>query len=282
MALGQHPASLRRPATAGNSQAEMVEPTASPSAAPATDPSPAPEAVPTVAPGNGAPVALYQGAPSQAGTYAVSRQYGCQSVPPPPTQAGPFPRIVIPSVHINLDLREGDGSAPPDHVWVAWHYPGSANPGTVGNSYIYAHGHGTPENSAPGLFYPIHYMHNCDAVYVYTSSTTAYRYQTVNVNRNWPSRDTRPLNPTGDDRVTLQTCNAYGDNDPKTIVVALRVDLAPPPQPAPPPAGNYSGGGSSSGSGAAPGGSGPQPSPSPSPITCIIKCNSRDEAGQAP
>jgi LPXTG-site transpeptidase (sortase) family protein len=164
---------------------------------------------------------------------------------------------VIPRVNINLELHEGDGNAPPDHVWVVYHYPGTAQPGTVGNAYIYGHAHGNPPNSAPGTFWPIHNMRNCDFVYVYTGPHAAFRYQAVSINTNWPARDTRPLNATNDDRLTLQTCNAWGDNDPKTIVVAMRAD--PPPPPPPPPSAPPSGGG---------------PTPAPSPLPCLVNCGS--------
>jgi LPXTG-site transpeptidase (sortase) family protein len=47
--------------------------------------------------------------------------------------------IEIPALKIALPIREGDGSNNiPD--WVALHYPGTAQPGTPGNSYLYAHG----------------------------------------------------------------------------------------------------------------------------------------------
>ncbi len=47
--------------------------------------------------------------------------------------------IEIPAVSIALPVRDGDGS---NHIpdWVALHYPGTAPPGSPGNSYIYAHG----------------------------------------------------------------------------------------------------------------------------------------------
>jgi sortase (surface protein transpeptidase) len=158
---------------------------------------------------------------------------GCPAVPAPPAlSASYYPRIVIPRVGINLELHEGDGHGPPDHVWVAFHYPGTAAPGSRGNTYIYAHAHGSPQNSAPGLFWPLHYMKVCDLVEIYTSPTTAYRYQTSDVNLHWPTRDTRPLNPTSDTRVTLQTCNTWNDWDPKTIVVALSLDVTPAHSPA--------------------------------------------------
>ena len=111
-----------------------------------------------------------------------------------------------------------------------------------------------------GLFWPLHYMHMCDAVYIMNSPTDVLRYQAASLNFNWPARDTRPFHQTGDERLTLQTCNGWGDYDPKTIIVAERVGGAPPPAPAP----TASSGGGSGGSGGG-GGGAPQPEPSPSP-----------------
>ncbi|MEA2645786.1 MAG: Sortase domain, partial [Chloroflexota bacterium] len=207
-----------------------------------------PEDVPEVATGSGG------------GTYyPVARATGCPGVPAAPRigNAG-YPRIVIPRVKINLEVREGDGGNPPDGQWNAWHMPGTASPGGGGNSFIYAHAHGSPQGSAPGLFWPIHYLHNCDAVYVYTSPTSAYSYQVSKVNLRWPSNNDLPLQPTPDERVTLQTCNTWNGADPKVIIIAQRVNLPPPP-----PAPSGSANGTNQGSG---GPSGPPPStPPPSP-----------------
>jgi sortase (surface protein transpeptidase) len=163
---------------------------------------------------------------------------------------------VIPRVGINLEIHPGDGGTPPDHVWVAWLYPGLSNPGEAGNTYIYAHAHGEPQGSAPGLFWPLHYMHPCDAVYVYSSATNVIRYQTVSVDRHY-SGDGSSLAQTPDERLTLQTCNDWNPHGQKTIVVAERyVDPAPAPAARQPtPSGGGDGGGPS-----------PQPQPSPTPL----------------
>jgi sortase (surface protein transpeptidase) len=196
----------------------------------------------------------------------VGRPYhggsGCGAVPVPGAlNASYFPRVVIPAVGINVEIHQGDGGTPPDHVWVAWLYPGLSQPGQAGNSYVYAHAHGQPQGSAPGLFWPLHYMHPCDSVYVYTSPTNVLRYQAVTVDRSHPGTDGSPLQQTSDERVTLQTCNDWAPNGPKTIVVAERYLDTPPPA-APVQAG---GGGSPSGGGGAPPPS-PQPAPSSKPF----------------
>lgn len=154
---------------------------------------------------------------------------GCAPIEAPaPISASVYPRVVIPSQKINVPLYDGKVDSKgvvtvPDGIWVAWVYPGLSHPGEVGNSYIYAHAHGSPPGSAPGLFWNLHYMHDCDVVEVYTDATTAMVYQVTNVNLNWPGRDVSILNQTSDERLTLQTCNDWSPGGPKTIVTALRV-----------------------------------------------------------
>src|SRR5579884_1029201 len=55
----------------------------------------------------------------------------------PATRTGMW--IEIPALEIDLPVREGDGSDNIPHC-VALHYPGTAEPGDAGNSYLYAHG----------------------------------------------------------------------------------------------------------------------------------------------
>jgi sortase (surface protein transpeptidase) len=229
-------------------QAQQVQtsPDASPSPSPDTSPSPDPgPAVETVTSGR---------------SYHAP---GCGAIPVPgPLSASYYPRVVIPHVGINVEIHPGDGGTPPDNQWVAWLYPGLSHPGEAGNSYVYAHAHGQPQGSAPGLFWPLHYMRNCDAVYVYTSATNVIRYQAVSVELAHPGRDLSPLNQTNDERLTLQTCNDWNPYGPKTIVTAVRYVDPPPPAPpssTQPPAGSGSGGGGPS----------PQPTPSPTPKPLI-------------
>ena len=209
----------------------------------------------------------------QPGAFQVAHaSTGCAAVPPAPSLAASyFPRVVVPREHINVELHEGDGNSPPENVWVAWHYPGTSEPGNAGNSYVYGHAHGNPPDSAPGLFWNLHYVHNCDAVYVYSSPSAAIRYQVSYVNLSWPARNTTVFNPTPDERVTLQTCNGWGNEDPKVIVIAERfIDPPPPPPPSPPPS---SSAGASSPDGTM-GTGGATPKPSPYGLPCpIITCS---------
>jgi LPXTG-site transpeptidase (sortase) family protein len=90
-----------------------------------------------------------------------------QSHPAP--ERPPQPRqglwLEIPALDVALPVQNGDGS---DRIpyWVALRYPGTADPGTAGNSYLYAHG-------IRGMFGALLLAHQGDDVLVhdYTAST---------------------------------------------------------------------------------------------------------------
>ena len=171
------------------------------------------------------------------GTSLEFRPRDCSHVGPPPVlHTNTFPRIVIPAVGINLDIREGNGGTPPEGAWVAWFYPGLDQPGKAGNTYVYAHAHGNPVGSATGLFWPLHYVSQCDAIYLYTAPDVAYRYMTTVVDLYHSGYDTSVLSQTADERITLQTCNDWSPHGRKTIIVARRY-TDPHPTPSPVPAG---------------------------------------------
>ncbi|HEY8741195.1 MAG TPA: sortase, partial [Candidatus Dormibacteraeota bacterium] len=52
-----------------------------------------------------------------------------------------------------------------------------------------------------------------------------YRVSEIHGSVNW--KDFSWLQPTSDDRLTLQTCNGWKDEDPRFIVVAHRVAVSP-------------------------------------------------------
>jgi len=137
-----------------------------------------------------------------------------------PKQESGYPRIKIDKVGINLLLVKGDGKTPPVK-YEAFTYPGAdhllgvSNPGS-GNSYVYAH-------ARPGMFWNLHNLHIGDTITIDFGSgkTIQYRVSQLHTSVDW--RDLRWTYPTTDDRLTLQTCNGWRDQDPRFIVVALRV-----------------------------------------------------------
>lgn len=94
---------------------------------------------------------------------AISPYARTHSAPPRPGQPPSGLWIEVPAVGIDLPLVPGDGS---DHIpyWQALWYPGTAVPGTAGNSYVYAHG-------IWGMFGGLLLAHQGDRVYVHDYST---------------------------------------------------------------------------------------------------------------
>jgi LPXTG-site transpeptidase (sortase) family protein len=119
-----------------------------------------------------------------------------------------------------LLLVKGDGRTPPVK-YEAFTYPGAdhllSGPTTGGsNSYVYAH-------ARSGMFWRLHDLRIGDLVDVDygLGKTMHYRVAEIHPSVDW--KDFSWLQPTSDDRLTLQTCNGWKDDDPRFIVVARRV-----------------------------------------------------------
>jgi LPXTG-site transpeptidase (sortase) family protein len=129
------------------------------------------------------------------------------------------PRIKVARLGIDLRLVKGDGRTPPVR-YEAFTYPGadhllSGTPGG-GNSYVYAH-------ARKGMFGRLHDLHVGDVVEVDYGGARVLRYAVTEIHPGVNWRDLSWLQPTSDDRLTLQTCNGWQDADPRFIVVALRI-----------------------------------------------------------
>jgi LPXTG-site transpeptidase (sortase) family protein len=140
----------------------------------------------------------------QASGYAASRPV--QQRPAQP-RAGLW--IEIPSLRISLPIREGDGRGDTAPQWEALHFPGTAKPGTPGNSYLYAHG-------LWGMFGALLYARRGDEVDVHDYGTA--QVQRLHVSRvvgriHW--NDTSWIRYRSDrPTLTLQTCvddDQHGD-----------------------------------------------------------------------
>lgn len=136
-----------------------------------------------------------------------------------PAPIAGFPRILLPRVHINLLLVKGDGLTPPDK-FEAFTYPGADHllkaPIGVGNSYVYAH-------AQNGMFWNLHDVKLGDLVEVDYGRGRLLYFRVIQIHPSVNYRDFSWLQPTPDDRLTLQTCNGWLDQDPRFIVVAERV-----------------------------------------------------------
>ena len=129
-----------------------------------------------------------------------------------------FPRIEIKRVGIDLLLVKGDGGTPPVK-YEAFTYPHADHlldqQGIPGNTYVYAH-------ARTGMFWNLHDLNIGDKVVIDYGGGKTIVYTVTEIHRSVNWKDFRWLQPTADDRLTLQTCNGWKDDDPRFIVVARR------------------------------------------------------------
>lgn len=178
---GQSPAA--DPSSAGSS------PTA------ATQSAPAPTERETVSP---------SAVPPSAGSSVPS------SAPSPGTSVAS--RIRIPRLAIDLPIIEGDGiDAPLDS---AAHYPGTAWPGGGSNIYIYAH-------ARRGLFIGLWDARQGDEVLLDTVDGRTVTYVVDEIRPKTPWDAVELLEPTDEERLTLQTSTSYTATAPRFVVIAL-------------------------------------------------------------
>jgi len=165
--------------------------------------------------GSVAPVALPSATPSP----TASADSQTASPTPAPT-IGPIPdgyRIELPRLGIDLPIAEGDierdvvVQKTPENY--AFHFPGTAIPGTVGNSYIYAH-------ARRGMFLTLWNARVGDQVSITTPAGVQLKFVVTEVHPRVPPADTSWLQPSGDERLTLQTSTGPNREDPRFVVIA--------------------------------------------------------------
>lgn len=136
---------------------------------------------------------------------------------PRPTIA-PGYRVKLPRLVIDLPIAEGDLErdtvrleTPND---LAFHLPGTAIPGDVGNSYIYAH-------ARVGMFLSLWNVRVGDEVVIVTPDARQLRYVVKEVHPRVDPNDVSWAQPTSTERLTLQTSTGPNPGDPRFVVVAL-------------------------------------------------------------
>ena len=168
--------------------------------------------------GSVAPVAVPSA--SATATTVPSASPGSTVSPTPAPTIGPIPdgyRIGVPRLGINLPIAEGDVERDvvvqktPENF--AFHFPGTAIPGTVGNSYIYAH-------ARTGMFLTLWNARIGDQVSITTPAGVELKFVVTEVHPRVPPADTSWLQPTGDERLTLQTSTGPNREDPRFVVIA--------------------------------------------------------------
>ena len=164
--------------------------------------------------GSVAPVALPS--PSATATAVASPLSTAEASP----SAGPIPdgyRIRLPRLRIDLPIAEGDierdvvVQKTPENF--AFHFPGTAIPGTVGNSYIYAH-------ARTGMFLDLWKARLGDEVTITTPAGAELKFVVTEVHPKVPPADTSWLQPSPDERLTLQTSTGPNRDDPRFVVIA--------------------------------------------------------------
>ncbi len=126
-----------------------------------------------------------------------------------------YPRIYSTQLDIDLAIKPGDGKAPPP-LPIAYQYPNTAPLGQPGNTYLYAH-------DRRGMFLGLHHAKVGDVVIVEMSPGQKLYYQITEIHADVRWNDFEWLRPSGDNRLTLQTCNYSGDYDPRFVVVTKQI-----------------------------------------------------------
>lgn len=152
--------------------------------------------------------------------------------PPPPTTSVPVPaatrdprapiplgyRIQIPRLAIDLPIAEGDiardieQQKTPERF--AFHLPGTAIPGEVGNTYLYAH-------ARTGMFLTLWNAKPGDEVLISTPDLKVLRYVIVETHPQVSPDDVSWVQPTASERLTLQTSTGPNPTDPRYVAIAV-------------------------------------------------------------
>jgi LPXTG-site transpeptidase (sortase) family protein len=129
-------------------------------------------------------------------------------------------RISVPRLGIDLPIALGDvqrdvvlGQTPED---VALLFPATNVPGTGGNSYIYAH-------ARNAMFLQLWNVQVGDRVRISGPNGTHLDYAVTRIAPRVDPADTTWLDPTGPERLTLQTSTGPTSAYPRFIAVAERV-----------------------------------------------------------
>lgn len=166
--------------------------------------------------GSVAPIAM-PSASASASTPAATTSPDSTTLSPTPEPIPDGYRIVMPRLGIDLPIAEGDVQRDvviqrtPENF--AFHFPGTAIPGTLGNSYIYAH-------ARRGMFLSLWSARVGDNVSITTPGGVEIKFIVTEVHPRVPPADTSWLQPTDDERLTLQTSTGPNREDPRFVVVA--------------------------------------------------------------
>jgi sortase family protein len=143
------------------------------------------------------------------------------TITPTPGAPAPIPdgyRVKVARLGIDLPIREGivqrdveQQQTPEDF---AFHLPGTAIPGEIGNTYLYAH-------ARRGMFLSLWDAKVGDVVEITTPDGRTLHYEVSEVRPRVAPTDVSVAQATTDERLTLQTSTGPSPEDPRFVVIAL-------------------------------------------------------------
>jgi hypothetical protein len=143
------------------------------------------------------------------------------TISPTPGAPEPIPdgyRVKLRRLGIDLPIREGvlqrdveQQQTPEDF---AFHLPGTAIPGQIGNTYLYAH-------ARRGMFLSLWNAEVGDIVEISAPDGRVLTYVVSEVRPKVAPTDVSVAQPTPDERLTLQTSTGPSPEDPRFVVIAL-------------------------------------------------------------
>ena len=127
-------------------------------------------------------------------------------------------RVLIPRLRIDLPIQEGDLGRDIERQQTpegfAFHLPDTAIPGQGSNTYLYAH-------ARTGMFLALWQARQGDLVIVSTPAGQELRYVVTEVHPRVTFDDLSWVQPSAEERLTLQTSTGPNPRDPRFVVVAL-------------------------------------------------------------
>jgi LPXTG-site transpeptidase (sortase) family protein len=143
------------------------------------------------------------------------------TVTPTPNAIRPIPdgfRVQVPRLSIDLPIAEGiiqrDVEQQQTPEGWAFHLPGTAIPGQLGNTYIYSH-------ARVGMFLSLWNAKVGDEVTITTPDGKTLAYVVSEIRPRVAPTDISVAQPSSDQRLTLQTSTGPSPSDPRFVVIAL-------------------------------------------------------------
>jgi len=127
-------------------------------------------------------------------------------------------RVRVPRLLIDLPIAEGiverDIQEQRTPEGFAFHLPGTVVPGERGNAYLYSH-------ARVGMFLSLWDVRVGDEIQITTPDARTLTYVVSEVRPRVAPDDVSVVQPTPDERLTLQTSTGPSPSDPRFVVIAL-------------------------------------------------------------